>query len=146
MAHVSIEGGFRREAWCTRIGNDISDLERDASFASVRLVGRAQVVETFERPDHRGVCVRVVRDERDLRRMSLSLISSFRVYYPLQNIHRTRGEQSDGRERNAGLDHHQRLRPTRQDRYIRRGERGAGVERQEQIVHESGPPLVFAHL
>jgi hypothetical protein len=70
---------FRGEARCTRMGNDLSDLGRDAPFLSVRLFGRAEVVEAFEQPGFRGERVRLVRDERDLRRMNLGRVGSFRV-------------------------------------------------------------------
>jgi hypothetical protein len=72
------ERDFRGEALCTRSGNDLGNLGRDASFASMKLFGRARQVIVFERPDYRGDPARLNRDMRDLDRIG-NRIGSFRV-------------------------------------------------------------------
>jgi hypothetical protein len=71
---------FRGEAFCTRIGVDVGEVipQFRGSFGSVRLFGRAQVVDVFERPGFRGDRFRITRDMRDLDRMG-GRIGSFRV-------------------------------------------------------------------
>ena len=71
------EPDFRGEALCTRSGSDIGDTGR-VVFGSVRLFGRAQVVEVFERQGFRGDRMRITRDMRDLERMG-GRVGSFRV-------------------------------------------------------------------
>ena len=55
-----------------------------------------------------------------------------------EDINRARCQQSQGGERDAGLDHHQHLGPAGENRRIRGRECRAGVESQEQIVHKAG--------
>jgi hypothetical protein len=69
---------FRGEALCTRSANDIAEVSRDYGFGSVKLFGRAQVVEVFDRPGFHGERFRITRDTRDLDRMG-SRVGSFRV-------------------------------------------------------------------
>ncbi len=66
---------YRGSSWCTEVGTDVSDADRDAG--SVRLFGHAQMVEVFDRPEFRGERRRITHDERDLRR--LGHIGSLRV-------------------------------------------------------------------
>ena len=70
---------FRGEAFCTRVGNDVSEVSRDFSFASVRFFGRARMVEVFDRREFSGDRARITRDERDLGRIRFGRIGSFRV-------------------------------------------------------------------
>ncbi len=69
---------FRGEALCTRIGADVDDVPR-GPFGSIKLFGRAQGVEVFERPGFRGERFRINRDARDLERNG-GRIGSFRVF------------------------------------------------------------------
>ena len=69
---------FRGEAFCTRLGVEVGDVPR-GSFASMRLFGRAQGVEIFERPRFRGERARLNRDTRDLERLG-GRVGSFRVF------------------------------------------------------------------
>ena len=68
------ERDFRGEAFCTPIGSDVP--EARGSFESVRLFGKAQRIEIFERPQFRGERFRVNRDQRGLERR----VGSFRVF------------------------------------------------------------------
>ncbi len=57
-----------------------------------------------------------------------------------EDIHGAGGEKGDDGEGDQGLQHHADFCPAGEDRGIRRGEGGAGVEGQEKVVHEMGGP------
>src|SRR5271165_297904 len=58
----------------------------------------------------------------------------------LQDVYRPRGQQGQGGEGNARLHHHRHLRPARKYWRIGGRESRAGIEGEEQIIHETRRP------
>jgi hypothetical protein len=68
---------FRGEAVCSRPGVEVGDAGQ--TFGSLRLFGRTQGVEVYERPGLRGERIRLNRDVRDLENIG-DHVGSFRVF------------------------------------------------------------------
>jgi hypothetical protein len=53
-----------------------------------------------------------------------------------EDIHGSGGEEGNDGQGDQGLEHHAQFCPAREDRGIGRGESRAGIEGQEEVVHE----------